>query len=634
MRDARVRKLRLAAPTEGLVARGAMLLEDAFRIATLPGGDDGRQVLVRRLELGRLASFGSSTTLALVIEARYRDIASRAVHAAAPTAAGAPAVFFHDEVEACVLLAGLLARGAAAELGAWFWRLAVPGFDAGAGADRNLRVVVARVLATRAAVRGVALVVDALARGGGLAAGAFFAGLGPDDGGVLLSRSGLAPVGDARAGTPPFEPEAVALAPAIARALDRWLPVWGPRDMRSLWLAAMGAIAAAPGRAEDPRLRSQAVALCLARAAAAEARPAGSGRRGLAASAEGAADPHGGRDGVEGNDRDAGVGRRRGPAALASDGAPAEKRGDSRVVAAQAGARGRACPAPDGGASTPDESAPPAAATAPAPPPHGEPPEHHAAARSRSVAPPWLDDGAPSACAGLLFLIRALETLGIREWLRRHPAALTHQVPERILLALAGAKADDPMAAALLAGGDRLSAWDAAEAIPFTVPPAWRPLWGRRPVRMRRIAGDAPGWRILEDAAGRMPLGLWRVGEGGDVRARVRSVLRALLGRDQRVRRGAPRVPGPGAATQMIAAWCQAARRWCRRYARLPAHAIAARPGQVRATATHIDVFLPLGDAAAHVRAAGLDVDPGWVPWLGRVVLFHYRGGRGRAGVG
>jgi hypothetical protein len=24
------------------------------------------------------------------------------------------------------------------------------------------------------------------------------------------------------------------------------------------------------------------------------------------------------------------------------------------------------------------------------------------------------------------------------------------------------------------------------------------------------------------------------------------------------------------------------------------------------------------------VRRAGLDLDPGWVPWLGRVVQFHY----------
>jgi hypothetical protein len=27
------------------------------------------------------------------------------------------------------------------------------------------------------------------------------------------------------------------------------------------------------------------------------------------------------------------------------------------------------------------------------------------------------------------------------------------------------------------------------------------------------------------------------------------------------------------------------------------------------------------------VRRLGLDIDPGWLPWFGRVVAFHYRQG-------
>jgi hypothetical protein len=29
------------------------------------------------------------------------------------------------------------------------------------------------------------------------------------------------------------------------------------------------------------------------------------------------------------------------------------------------------------------------------------------------------------------------------------------------------------------------------------------------------------------------------------------------------------------------------------------------------------------------VRLAGLDINPGWVPWLGRVVTFHYMSSHG-----
>ncbi|WP_068636666.1 hypothetical protein [Thauera butanivorans] len=54
----------------------------------------------------------------------------------------------------------------------------------------------------------------------------------------------------------------------------------------------------------------------------------------------------------------------------------------------------------------------------------------------------------------------------------------------------------------------------------------------------------------------------------------------------------------------------------------------AERPARVRASASRVDVHLGLADASLDIRRAGLDIDPGWLPWLGRVVRFHYdRGG-------
>jgi len=52
--------------------------------------------------------------------------------------------------------------------------------------------------------------------------------------------------------------------------------------------------------------------------------------------------------------------------------------------------------------------------------------------------------------------------------------------------------------------------------------------------------------------------------------------------------------------------------------------ALFARPGRLWITSSHIDLYLSLEHATAPVRLAGLDLDPGWVPELGRVVLFHY----------
>jgi hypothetical protein len=70
--------------------------------------------------------------------------------------------------------------------------------------------------------------------------------------------------------------------------------------------------------------------------------------------------------------------------------------------------------------------------------------------------------------------------------------------------------------------------------------------------------------------------------------------------------------------------WLMACRRWLRRIAGLGVATLVLRPATIGFSATHADVFFRLSDADLRVRRAGLDLDPGWVHWLGRVVMFHY----------
>jgi hypothetical protein len=51
---------------------------------------------------------------------------------------------------------------------------------------------------------------------------------------------------------------------------------------------------------------------------------------------------------------------------------------------------------------------------------------------------------------------------------------------------------------------------------------------------------------------------------------------------------------------------------------------IAARPGALTVWPGWVEAHLPLDGVDVAVRRAGLDVDPGWVPWLGTVVMFRY----------
>ena len=70
--------------------------------------------------------------------------------------------------------------------------------------------------------------------------------------------------------------------------------------------------------------------------------------------------------------------------------------------------------------------------------------------------------------------------------------------------------------------------------------------------------------------------------------------------------------------------WLTTCRRFLRRHARIGLASLVLRPARLAITPTHVDVFFQLNAADVRIRRAGLDVDPGWVPWFRRVVAFHY----------
>lgn len=70
--------------------------------------------------------------------------------------------------------------------------------------------------------------------------------------------------------------------------------------------------------------------------------------------------------------------------------------------------------------------------------------------------------------------------------------------------------------------------------------------------------------------------------------------------------------------------WLTRCRQWLRRRARIGLATLVMRPARLTLTRTHADVFFRMNSGDVRIRRAGLDVDPGWVPWFGRVVTFHY----------
>lgn len=78
-------------------------------------------------------------------------------------------------------------------------------------------------------------------------------------------------------------------------------------------------------------------------------------------------------------------------------------------------------------------------------------------------------------------------------------------------------------------------------------------------------------------------------------------------------------------APAVLGAWRCLLRRYCRVHAHIGLHDLIVRPGRIVVTPLHLDVFFDPATIDLRIRRAGLDLDPGWVPWLGRVLRFHYR---------
>lgn len=73
-----------------------------------------------------------------------------------------------------------------------------------------------------------------------------------------------------------------------------------------------------------------------------------------------------------------------------------------------------------------------------------------------------------------------------------------------------------------------------------------------------------------------------------------------------------------------VQAWLRRCRRTLRLQVGIGVHDLVCRPARLKLTDTHTEIFFALDAVDLRLRRAGLDLDPGWVPWFARVVRFHY----------
>lgn len=604
MTNRRIRKLHLNAPDETLGRRAAILIEDAFHTASLPN-PGGRLLLVRSLSLGVIRTTQSSAAVARAIEERLRLLSSTAVYAEDPSAPWCLAVYFHNEAEPYVRLATRLARGQNTD--AWFWPLAAAPFRRDMPPDEALRSLLFEAAKTEAggvAMAG-AIVRSLLERG---VADKLFEALRWLDGQFLLDATGCSmpevPIALLDAESPEGSLE-VEIPVQWLEALDRWTSRWGADDARTVWLAALALIAERPARALDRRLAIRAAQLVmLATRRTASMRP--NARRTVTNGAP--------------------VSSAKAKQQASTDDISRAAANADRPASAQTFAV-PGLPAPE--ADRPPSTQAVAVRTSPAP--------DRARLDAASLGNSYVDSsGAGTAIpqpslialsdypeaprftryAGMFFLLPVMSRLGMAALLDCNPLLLECELPSRLLVNV-GARLeiapDDPMMQALKG----LCAKNPPALGEFVEPELWKQgICNDGPLLARRVEAS-PRERVLFDGSGRLALALWR----GRCPIAVRQ-----LARDLPVTRGAS-IERQSGLDLLLDSWLVAMRRWCRRYARVGLRDLVCRSGRVSATSTHVDAVFDHRQADIRVRKAGLDLDPGWIPWFGRVVSFHYQYG-------
>ncbi|HJZ82355.1 MAG TPA: hypothetical protein VKD91_18480, partial [Pyrinomonadaceae bacterium] len=225
---------------------------------------------------------------------------------------------------------------------------------------------------------------------------------------------------------------------------------------------------------------------------------------------------------------------------------------------------------------------------------------------SRPMGAQWTDFG------GFYFLLTLMARLRFAEFFENHPRLIELDFPQRLLLFAAEQlriPASDPVRA-LFQDVSELP----AQRLEFAVPPIWYAQVYRSGALVLSPVTGRPSHYLMTDRSGRSVLAI-RQGEIAKsthelIAGSRTKVVKARHCRDD--------------LAELSASWYRAMRRWCRGYAGLRLRDLIRRRGRMAITQTHLDLFFDLDSVDIRIRRAGLDVDPGWLPWLGSVVSFHY----------
>jgi hypothetical protein len=139
-----VRTLKIRTDGQPRLPRITYLIEDALRTASFPGLPPNGVVYIKSMDLGRFDDRTSSGLLSGRIDAFIRTVQPTRIDRRTADQDDLPAVWFADELEPCRLLAEQLASGHLPR--AWFWPVAVKGWSARRPVAKNFQDILVQVV--------------------------------------------------------------------------------------------------------------------------------------------------------------------------------------------------------------------------------------------------------------------------------------------------------------------------------------------------------------------------------------------------------------------------------------------------------------------------------------------------------
>ena len=648
-----------------MLPRMTFTIEDAFRTASFPGVPPNGRVFIKRLDLGKFSSSASSRFLARRIDEQFRQISPVMVCQDTPELIGAPAVWFPDDLSPYRLLIRLLAKNQHPR--AWYWKAAVKGWHPSLSVSQSYQVIISRVSQYETGIRGLCFVLEPLLESGRILD--ILDKFNSRDVTRYLFNMGLSPVQIDPMKAPEkramISPEKPMIVPSfeggvIARATGLW-PVFDPRFALASYL-----VLARMNQATDPvhlnRLLEtvsnfpstprdtegtkkewenmgdphQNASLEVHRQIGRELNQSGevpfktvdmAPQASEVTMQETNVNAHGQTD--SGKPESEFVDKNKPTAAPKSDQETTEK-----AIPQCAGIVDEIPLQPpehvsvDGHTESPAPSGHTVASDSSAPSFSGLPSPESKHIQSTPFKKHTLTEiwpvlggfaGEISEYAGLIFMIPLMKRIGMDTLIEKFPEYEDLDLARHILFRCAtlfSIAPDDPALGFL---GEKP---EPVAVVPeFTAPPQWQrilpePSSKDCTFRVVRINGfNGYGLRLGSEKS--LMIGVWHHNN--------RHLIAPWF--DQYHIDPEPVVSQDWSLDRLVDTMVTAMERYCRDAAAMELGELICRPAYIATTKTHLDVTFPFSQLDIRVRMAGLDINPGWVPWLGRVFQFHYVGG-------